>query len=71
MSGNITPELLETLTGMRKQHAALEQKNMNFKDMLHQLEDEKKAVRDNITSNIEILQLPVFEKLKKMQMKQI
>ncbi len=49
---------------LRRQKKALEQKNVALREVLLQIELEKKNIQDNIMANVETLLLPVLEKLK-------
>ncbi|MDO8580778.1 MAG: LuxR C-terminal-related transcriptional regulator [Candidatus Omnitrophota bacterium] len=48
-----------------KQKKALEQKNMALKEVLEQIEIEKKQIKDDIRANVEELLLPALKRLKR------
>ena len=49
---------------LRRQKLALEQKNIALREILAQIEIEKKSIRDNIEANLDAVKSPILEKLK-------
>jgi len=51
---------------LKEQKTALEQKNIDLKDILGQVEEEKKRIQEDVTSNVDNVLVPI---IKKMQLK--
>ena len=49
---------------LREQKKSLEQKNIALKEILAQIEIEKKGIKDNVADNVEKLLLPILRKLR-------
>lgn len=56
--------LMESELKLREQKFALEQKNITLREMIAQIEMEKKRVQEDIESNINTIISPILEKLK-------
>jgi len=57
-------KLTESESTLREQKFALEQKNITLREMIAQIEMEKKRIQDDIESNVNTIIFPVLEKLK-------
>lgn len=49
---------------LREQKAVLEQKNVAFRELIEQIEIEKKLIKDQVSANVENLLLPLLKKIK-------
>ena len=58
------PRLREEEERLRKQNEVLEQKNLALREVLSQVEFEKKEMKDNVIANAENLLLPIIEKIR-------
>jgi PAS domain S-box-containing protein len=56
--------LKESAKALREQKGALEQKNIALREVLEQIELEKKSIRDDVAANVENLLLPNLKKLR-------
>ncbi|MCB9748061.1 MAG: PAS domain S-box protein [Candidatus Omnitrophica bacterium] len=65
--GNLTHYLAiqRDVTQRKMAEQALEQKNVALKEVLEQIEIEKKKIRDDVVLNVEEVLLPVFQKLRR------
>ena len=57
--------LLKSEAKLQKQKSALEQKNIALGEVIAQIEVEKRRIKDDIETNINIVVSPILEKLKK------
>ncbi len=57
--------LLESEAKLQKQKSALEQKNIALREVIAQIEVEKRKIKDDIENNVNIVVSPILEKLKK------
>lgn len=57
--------LLESEAKLQKQKSALEQKNIALGEVIAQIEVEKRRIKDDIETNVNIVVSPILEKLKK------
>ena len=64
MSKKDEEELKKSKLKLQRQKSVLEQKNIALREVLGQIEVEKKAVEDNIMANVNKMILPVLEKMK-------
>jgi PAS domain S-box-containing protein len=62
---NAEKALLESEAKLQKQKSALEQKNIALGEVIAQIEVEKRRIKDDIETNINIVVSPILEKLKK------
>jgi PAS domain S-box-containing protein len=56
--------LKESELELRKQKIVLEQKNIALREVIAQVEEEKRRIKDDIEKNVDILISPILEKLK-------
>ncbi len=56
--------LMESELELRKQKEALEQKNIALREVLAQIELEKKEIENNVMANVDMLLLPILEDLR-------
>lgn len=61
---NAEKALLESEAKLQKQKSALEQKNIALGEVIAQIEVEKRRIKDDIETNINIVVSPILEKLK-------
>jgi len=61
---NAEKALRESEAKLREQKYVLEQKNATLRELLEQIEIEKKIIKDQIYANVENLLLPIFKKIK-------
>jgi len=59
-----TVGIARDITVRKKLELALQEKNVALRELLSQLEKEKKAIEDRLVSNSELLLLPLIEKMK-------
>ena len=64
MSKKDEEELKKSKLKLQRQKSVLEQKNIALREVIGQIEVEKKAVVDNIMANVNKMILPVLEKMK-------
>jgi len=62
---NAEKALLESEAKLQKQKSALEQKNIALGEVIAQIEVEKRRIKDDIETNVNIVVSPILEKLKK------
>jgi PAS domain S-box-containing protein len=62
---NAERSLLESEAKLQKQKSALEQKNIALGEVIAQIEVEKRRIKDDIETNVNIVVSPILEKLKK------
>jgi PAS domain S-box-containing protein len=62
---NAERALLESEAKLQKQKSALEQKNIALGEVIAQIEVERRRIKDDIETNINIVVSPILEKLKK------
>jgi PAS domain S-box-containing protein len=62
---NAEKALLESEAKLQKQKSALEQKNIALGEVIAQIEVEKRRIKDDIETNVNIVVSPIIEKLKK------
>ncbi len=62
---NAEKALLESEAKLQKQKSALEQKNIALGEVIAQIEVEKRKIKEDIETNIDIVVSPILEKLKK------
>jgi len=62
---NAERALLESEAKLQKQKSALEQKNIALGEVIAQIEVEKRRIKDDIETNVNIVVSPILEKLKK------
>lgn len=62
---NAERALLESEAKLQKQKSALEQKNIALGEVIAQIEVERRKIKDDIETNINIVVSPILEKLKK------
>jgi len=62
---NAEKALLESEAKLQKQKSALEQKNIALGEVIAQIEVEKRRIKNDIETNINIVVSPILEKLKK------
>jgi len=62
---NVERALLESEAKLQKQKSALEQKNIALGEVIAQIEVEKRRIKYDIETNINIVVSPILEKLKK------
>ncbi len=56
--------LAESESKLRKQKSALEQKNIALREVIAQIEVEKRRIKDDIETNVTVVVSPILEKLK-------
>lgn len=61
--------LAESESRLKEQKNALEQKNIALRELLEQIEIEKKQIREDVAANVEELLLPNIRKIKKRAIK--
>jgi PAS domain S-box-containing protein len=61
---NAEEALLESEAKLQKQKSALEQKNVALREVIAQIEVEKRRIKEDIENNINIVASPILEKLK-------
>jgi DNA-binding CsgD family transcriptional regulator len=61
---NTEKALIESESKLQKQKSALEQKNIALGEVIAQIEVEKRRIKDDIETNINIVVSPILEKLK-------
>ena len=64
LNKNLEKEVEERTMELQEQKKSLEQKNIALREILEQIELEKKQIKDNVISNAENLILPTIQKLK-------
>jgi PAS domain S-box-containing protein len=57
-------ELLDYQSKLQEQMSIIEQKNIALKEIIAQIETEKKAIKDDMEANIRVKVFPILEKLK-------
>lgn len=57
-------ELRDSEAKLREQKNILEQKNAALRELIEQIEIEKKIIKDQVSANVEELLLPLFKKIK-------
>jgi len=62
---NAEKALLESEAKLQKQKSTLEQKNIALGEVIAQIEVEKRRIKDDIETNVNIVVSPILEKLKK------
>ena len=62
---NAEKALLESESKLQKKKSALEQKNIALGEVIAQIEVEKRRIKDDIETNVNIVVSPILEKLKK------
>ncbi len=61
---NVESALLESEAKLQKQKSILEQKNIALREVIAQIEVEKRRIKEDIENNINIVVSPILEKLK-------
>ena len=56
--------LKESESKLRKQRSALEQKNIALREIIEQIEIEKRRIKEDMITNVEMIVFPILERLK-------